>query len=333
MSKTPDTQAVVVNGDATFTITVSNPGDVTLTGVDVTDALVPGCDRLGLTLVAGATSSWSCTLTGVAADFTNTVEATGVDPNGDPVAAVTDTADVTVLTPAITISKTPDLALARVGDTVTFTITVANAGETALTDVVVTDPLAPGCDRTFATLALGASQTYDCTLAGVSADFTNTAFANALDPIGNAVPEATDTAVVDVVVPSVSVSKTPDTQSVPLGSPVTFTITVTNDGDTDLADVRVVDALTPECDTVIPADPGGNECHADHLHVDRRCHGRLHQHGVGHGDAAGRVGRDGDRQCRRRRAHSCRHRHQDARLADDRPGRDRDVHDHRREHR
>ena len=45
IEKTPDLQYVVLNGTATFTIKVTNTGDVALSNVSVTDTLAPDCNR------------------------------------------------------------------------------------------------------------------------------------------------------------------------------------------------------------------------------------------------------------------------------------------------
>ena len=55
IEKTPDSQSFQTGGTATFTITVTNSGDVTLTSVAVTDALAPGCARTSAQLGANAT--------------------------------------------------------------------------------------------------------------------------------------------------------------------------------------------------------------------------------------------------------------------------------------
>jgi len=187
ISKSPDAQTILIGQTANFTITVTNDGDSTLTNVVVTDALAPGCARTsadipGLASMApGASITYTCTLANVTASFTNIAIATGTPPLGPPVSAQ-DTAAVTAVAPAthpaITIVKNPKSQTVTRGGTATFTITVTNTGDVALTNVTVSDPLSPNCNRTIGTLAPGASSSYTCTRANVTANFTNVAVAS-----------------------------------------------------------------------------------------------------------------------------------------------------------
>ena len=135
---------------------------------------LPDCDATFATLAAGAVETYGCTVAGVTADFINTASVSGDDPLGNPVSD-SDTADVDVINPAIDIQKTPDTQQALAGDTVTFDITVTNTGDVDLTDVAVTDAVAPDCDATIGSLAAGASTSYSCTMTAGADDFTNTA--------------------------------------------------------------------------------------------------------------------------------------------------------------
>jgi uncharacterized repeat protein (TIGR01451 family) len=63
--------------------------------------------------------------------------------------------------------------------------------------------------------------------------------------------------------PSITLVKAPDEQAVAWGSPVTFTISVTNTGDVDLADVSVSDPLAPDCAREIGALAMGEGFHYD----------------------------------------------------------------------
>jgi len=253
IQKTPDTQTILVGGTASFTITVTNSGNVTLTLVSVADALAPDCVRSAAafdaldsdTFEPGDIVTYNCTLTNVQANFTNSATATGTPPQGPPVSN-TDTADVVVESPSIDVQKTPDSQSVAVGGTATFTITVTNTGNVTLTNVTVTDALAPGCSSVIGTMLPAAVVSYNCTLTNVQAGFTNTAAVTGTPPNGPPVTD-TDTAVVSVQAPSIDVQKTPDSQTIGAGGTATFTITVTNTGDVTLTNVFVTDAQAPGC--------------------------------------------------------------------------------------
>ena len=103
--------------------------------------------------------------------------------------------------PGITITKSPDTQTIVSGATATFTIVVTNAGGVTLTNVFVTDALSPSCAQTSSTIAElatmlpGASVTYTCRAANVTASFTNVATDTGTPPSGPDVT-ATDTATV-----------------------------------------------------------------------------------------------------------------------------------------
>ncbi len=71
---------------------------------------------------------------------------------------------------------------------VTWTIVVENTGDVTLTDVTVSDPLAPDCDRTstdipaLASMAPGDKVEYECTLQNVQNFLINIAEAEGTDP-------------------------------------------------------------------------------------------------------------------------------------------------------
>jgi uncharacterized repeat protein (TIGR01451 family) len=105
IAKLPDTQVVVGGTEAVFTITVTNTGDVTLDNVTVADVLASGCDADLGSLDVQDSETYTCTAAGVEADFTNTATVTGEPPVGDDVSA-SDSADVTVVYPDLSITKT-----------------------------------------------------------------------------------------------------------------------------------------------------------------------------------------------------------------------------------
>lgn len=207
----------------TWTYLVTNTGSAPLGSVAVTD------DKLGAVpcptteLEPGA--SMTCTVQGTAevGQYANlgTVSGQFVPPDAadpDPglaVAARTFGANAPVaraavtvqdsdashylgVAPAIAIEKSPDYAEVHRGDRHTFTITVTNTGGLPLTDVVVSDPRLPACDRAIGDLAPGASVSYPCELAEVTADFTNIAQVAGSTSTGEVVIDEDDARVVPI---------------------------------------------------------------------------------------------------------------------------------------
>src|SRR5439155_160041 len=142
-----------------------------LSSVHVSDAQAAGCARTAAEIAADRGSStfapndsysYQCSKATVTTSFTNSATATG-SPAAGPDVTATDTADVTVINPAITISKLPATRTILTGSTATFTIKVTNTGDVDLTNVTVNDAKTPSCNKVVGNLAKGASTSYDCT--------------------------------------------------------------------------------------------------------------------------------------------------------------------------
>ncbi|MFE0020109.1 hypothetical protein [Amycolatopsis sp. NPDC059021] len=229
----------------TFTIVVTNTGDVPLAGVTVADDKVAGCAKTLGTLTPQGKQTYSCTVVAGAQGFTNTAKVTGTDPTNRPVDATAD-ATFTVLHPGLSIAKDVKGGPFRAGDAVTFTITVTNTGDAPLTAVKVTDDLAPACAKTFDRLEPGAKQSYECTMTAPADDVVNVANVTGTPPVGPPVT-STDDAKVDVIHPGIAITKDAAPKVVRQGDTVTFTITVTNTGDSQLREVSVADRIAPHC--------------------------------------------------------------------------------------
>ncbi|MEM7130974.1 MAG: hypothetical protein AAF702_31925 [Chloroflexota bacterium] len=249
IEKTPDIQMVLASNPITFTITVKNSGDVTLTNVMVIDALVPACDINVGTLGPQDSFGYDCQLGETTGSFTNVALVSGQPPVGDKVEH-SDEAAVSVIHPAINIQKSPDTQSMEVGQPILFTIMVQNSGDVALTDVAVLDEQTPACDYAIGDLAINEIMTYSCQLDAASESFTNVAQATGKSPINTAVQDE-DEAQVIVLGPAIDIQKTPDLQTIPSGSSAQFTITVTNIGDTPLTNVTITDTLVPACNQIV----------------------------------------------------------------------------------
>jgi hypothetical protein len=73
----PDSREFPSGSDVPFDIVVTNDGEVDLTDVEVTDELVPDCNRVIGDLAVGASFTYTCTAPNVTEGFTNVAEVIG----------------------------------------------------------------------------------------------------------------------------------------------------------------------------------------------------------------------------------------------------------------
>jgi uncharacterized repeat protein (TIGR01451 family) len=259
-SSTTSANPLVVETGSTlsYKVVITNSGAVDLTISSLNDTLhadLPAsCTQgNGSTLVVGA--SFTCTYSSVAAVpsagglVVNTASVAGTDQFGRK-ATAEDTRHVRVLDPAINIVKAGPNGT-HVGETVTYTLTVTNPGNTGLSDVVVSDPkcnTAPALvgksgGNQDAVLDTNETWTYTCDHLVVSADGTqivNTATADGVDPLGRIVTSKSSHTT-PVLHPAIAISKSANPTSANPGQTVVYTYTVTNPGDATLTTVGVSD--------------------------------------------------------------------------------------------
>ena len=183
---------------------------------------------------------------------------------------------VPVLLPGLSITKTADTAAVVTGGTVSYTITVRNSGETSYPGATFTDSLAKVLtDATYAGGAAATSGTVSYaapTLTwtgalepGASATITYSVTVRDPDPgdklMSNTVVSTTAgsncsssstdtrcTAVVDVLVPALTITKVADRATAVPGGRIGFTVTVTNSGTMAYSDATFTDALSATLD-------------------------------------------------------------------------------------
>ena len=255
-----------VAGDTVnYTFTVTNTGNVTLSGVTITDELEglsditfgqwPGAAGV---LAPGeqvtATASYVLMQADVdAGSVDNIATTTGNPPTGDP---VEDDDDVTVPVtpgPAIDLLKSSSLpqgAGSVAGDHVNYTFTATNTGNVTLTDVTITDELEGLSEIVYTwpgevgVLAPGeqvtATASYVLTQADVDAgSVDNIATTTGTPPTGEPVEDPDEENTPLPQAPAITLVKTGKLN----GDQIAYTFTVTNTGNVTLTGVEITDEL------------------------------------------------------------------------------------------
>lgn len=324
---TPDADISVTNSDSpdpvapggviTYTQSITNGGPNAATNATFTQNVPTGTTFLGLVSAAG----WSCTTPAVGAtgtinctkgsmasaesgSFTLTVTVTAssgsitsqvtgdsdtYDPDPLDNTASTSTNVVAPLSADLSMTKTTNATTAPAGSTISYTLTLTNAGPNAAANVVVTDVLpasllfvsittpagfscttpAVGANGTItcnaATLANGATATFTLTVrvasGSTSGSVTNSASASSStsDPNGGNSTSAAGAVVLAPASADLSVTKTTGSTSVTPGNTITYTITVSNAGPSQATNVVVTDTLPPSLQYVL-ATPSQGSC-------------------------------------------------------------------------
>jgi uncharacterized repeat protein (TIGR01451 family) len=309
INKTVNNASPNVGEQVTFTITVSNSGPYAATGVSVKDQIPAGqtyvsddgagfyVDSTGIWTVGTVNASATATLhitaqtTSTAVNgATNTAELVASDQfdpdstpnnhnNGEDDQA---SASVTAQSANLSLTKTVDNSSPNVGQDVTFTITLNNAGPNAATNVQVKDLLPAGLTFVSSTQSQGSyiSSSGIWTVGSVNASGSATLTITVSVPSAGLITNIAEVAACDVFDPNstpnnhnaaeddqagrtisslqadLSLLKSVDNPAPNVGGNVVFTIAVTNVGPSAATNVQVKDLL-PTGLTYVSDDGGG----------------------------------------------------------------------------
>jgi uncharacterized repeat protein (TIGR01451 family) len=263
ISKSADPSSAHPGATITYTITITNTSNVTISNIILEDSMfdVSNLD-IPTSLPAGENTTVTATYTVAEEDLeqdsiVNTANVTGTDPNDNPfTASATATVELTSSPPIIEVTKTADKTSASPDETITYTYTIVNNGNVTVANITLEDdklgPIEP-LDKT--SLAPGDNVTVTATYTVAEEDLpgslVNTATVTGTDPDGNPVT-ASATATVELTSsppieePSIEVTKSADKTSATLGDNITYTYTITNTGNVTLFNVTLVDDKLPE---------------------------------------------------------------------------------------
>jgi len=242
-----------VGSTITYTFSVTNVGNVTLSPVTVTDAMVGTVTCPDTTLAPATSTTCTATYTLTQADVdsgavVNTATANGTPPTGDPVTSTDTETSPIIANPGIDLVKSGTVNGQRAGDTIDYTFAVTNTGNVTLAAVEVTDAKAGTVTCPDTTLAPGASTTCTATYLLTQADVDSGVVHNeatvAGDPPTGDPVTATDAVDLSIVPgPSITLDKQAGApSSAQTGGTIEYTFEVTNSGNVTLAAVAVADA-------------------------------------------------------------------------------------------
>jgi uncharacterized repeat protein (TIGR01451 family) len=278
-----------VGDTVTFTISLINNGPSNATGVQVTDLLPAGLTFVAATPSTGTTYDngtgvWDIGSVASTATVTLQIQATVTSPNAATNTAMITAADqfdpdpgnnsasstVTPQQADLVMSKSVNDPTPNVGDTVTFTISLANHGPDTATNVTVADTLPSGLSLVSATPSQGtyvggvwtvgtvttsAAATLTITATVVSPDAeTNTATISHSDQFDPNTANNSASATVTPQQADQALTKSVNDPTPNVGDTVTFTIGLTNNGPDAATNVSIADAL-PAGLTLINATP------------------------------------------------------------------------------
>ncbi|MDI9471238.1 MAG: Cna B-type domain-containing protein [Bacillota bacterium] len=287
IKKTAKTDTFTAAGDEIeYEVVVTNTGNVTLKGVEVTDSLVPDLKTKATLeesinadgeLEVGETWTYTYTYEVTQADMDagfvkNAVKAWNPDipvenPNNPP---PEDEVEVPgEQNPGMTIKKTAKTdTFTAAGDEIEYEIVVTNTGNVTLKKLVVTDSLDVDLETEAelvesmnpdGDLEVGETwtytYTYEVTQADMDAGFVRNAVKatspNFPDDDPNNPPPEDEVDVPGEQNPGMTVKKTvaPETKFTAAGDKIEYTIVVTNTGNVTLKDVKVTDSLDVDLET------------------------------------------------------------------------------------
>ena len=253
-NKTADIENPNFGDEVTYTVNITNVGKSNAVNVAVRDVLGEGLELIsadgGVYDPITRTITWTVNLnSGETKSFKVVAKVIGYGNVTNSLVVGNKTSAVDVDVPEIIPSKDADNMYPNFGDSIDYTITVNNIGKADAKHVVVVDRL----DKGLKYVSSSHNGVYDEAThtvtwvvdiaEGSSLDLTVTASAEEYGVLTNIVSVGDKSASVDVNVPEIIPNKTADIENPNFGDNVTYTVTVTNDGNADAKAVVVRDVL------------------------------------------------------------------------------------------
>jgi uncharacterized repeat protein (TIGR01451 family) len=236
--------AAIPGGLMTYSGTVSNAGNITITNVVVLNNLSGSTPVFtAASMAPGAAANFSGSYVAPAScSSTSTSTVTGRSTCGVAVTNAASTTCAITTTPLIAVTQNCPAVATIAGNLLTYTGTVSNPGNIALTNVVVLNNLSGSTPVfTAATLAPGASANFSGSyVAPTNCSVTSTSTATAQSICGVAVTNAASATCPIITIPSVAITLDCPLAPVSPGALLTYRGTVSNPGNVMLSNVVVL---------------------------------------------------------------------------------------------
>ncbi|HHB2014004.1 TPA: hypothetical protein ACOQ5J_006218, partial [Bacillus cereus] len=308
--KSVDKTFATIGDTLSYSISLSNPGNVTSQNIIFTDVLPEGTTFISGTLTNDSgTQQIGNPATGIqigninpgsTANITINVLVTNI-PSINPISnfssaqfehvvdpsqpsalqtTISNTASTTVNSAILTTTKTVDKSVISAGDTLTYTTTITNTGNTPATNITFTSAIPPSTTFVPDSVTingiqqLGAQPALGVTIPNIASGETVTVtfqvnvisvppsssimgndtilYSYTVDPNGTPVTTSTSTNIVTnpVLDAIITMVKSVDQTLVTLGDTITYTTILTNSGNTNATDIAFID-LVPDGTTFI----------------------------------------------------------------------------------
>ncbi len=238
LTKVPSSATAKVGDTVTYKFTVTNTGNVTIKGLNLTD------DKLGTIktdkteLAPGAVATASATHVVLESDLpgplTNVATIEGTDIQDQPVTATATASIALTYTSGLAVTKKPSSNTAKIGDTVTYQFSVTNNGTVTINGLALNDDKLGIITLDKASLPPGETATGSATHTIIETDLpgplTNIATATGTDSQGVAVTGQATAAVQLTYTSTLQVTKTPSTTKANVGETITYQFQVKNTG-------------------------------------------------------------------------------------------------------
>ncbi|MGM2833284.1 DUF7507 domain-containing protein, partial [Bacillus cereus group sp. Bce025] len=308
--KSVDKTFATIGDTISYTITLSNPGNVTLQNIIFTDTLPDGTTFISGTLTndsgtqqignpsngiqigninpnGTAVITLNVLVTNIPSinpisNFSSVQFAHVVDPSQPAVTQtnVSNAVSTTINSAILTTQKSVDKSIISVGDTITYTTTITNTGNTTATNITFTSAIPanttfipnsvkingvqqsgaqPALGVTIPNIAPGETVTVTFQVNVLSVPPSSSIMGNdtilysyTVDPNGTPVSTSTSTNIVTTPVLDaiITMVKSVDQTLVTLGDTITYTTILTNSGNTNATDIAFID-LIPDGTTFI----------------------------------------------------------------------------------